>query len=120
VNSNLERARIAVATSDGTAVADHLARSAAFVVFEIEQSRAISRTIRSREPGCGNHKSFVEMLEGCDTVICGGIGQGAYDSLAQNGIRPVVAAGTLEIEEAVTRFLAGTLGESGERVCLCH
>lgn len=60
------------------------------------------------------------MLEGCDAVICGGIGQGAADSLAKAGIRPVVAAGKHSVDEAVSLFLAGRLATTSERVCLCH
>jgi len=113
--------RIAIATSDGVSVCDHLARSAAFVVLEIEDGRAVSQTVRNREPGpCGNHKSFVEMLEGCGAVICGGIGQGAFDSLSARGIRPVVAAGARSIADAADQYLAGTLPTTADRVCLCH
>jgi hypothetical protein len=62
--------RIAIATSDGVSVCDHLARS-------------------------GNHAAFVSMLNGCDAVICGGIGEGAAVSTE------------------------GRLATSDERVCLC-
>ena len=74
---------IAIATTDGVSVSDHLARSAAFVVLEVQEGKIVSRSVRNRGTGeCGNHKSFVEMLEGCGAVISGGIGQGAYDSLS--------------------------------------
>ncbi len=113
--------RIAIATADGVSVCDHLARSAAFVVVEVEDGRAASRTVRERGSGpCGNHRSFVEMLEGCNAVICGGIGQGAFDSLTACGITPVVAAHSHSIEEALTLYLAGTLATTDGRVCLCH
>jgi predicted Fe-Mo cluster-binding NifX family protein len=113
--------RIAVTTVDGVSVCDHLARSAAFVVFELEDGRVMSRSVRTREAGpCGNHKSFVEMLEGCDAVICRGIGQGAFDSLSAHGISPVVAASAGAIDDAVRDFLAGALATTDARVCLCH
>lgn len=113
--------RIAIATSDGACVCDHLARSAAFVVLEVENGLVVSRTVRDRASGpCGDHKSFVEMLEGCDAVICGGIGQGAFDSLRSHGIRPVVAPGARSICDAADQYLAGTLPTTAERVCLCR
>ncbi len=113
--------RIAIATADGVSVCDHLARSAAFVVMEVEDGRTVSRAVRERGSGpCGNHKSFVEMLEGCTAVICGGIGQGAFDSLNANGITPVVAAHPHAIDEALSQYLAGTLATTDGRVCLCH
>src|ERR1035438_1181765 len=74
---------------NGVSLCDHLAKSAAFVVLGVDDGRIVSRTIRNRDDGpCGNHKSFVEMLEGCDAVICGGIGQGAFDALSACGIKP--------------------------------
>ena len=115
------KSQIAVATSDGVSLCGHLAKSAAFVVLSVEEGRIVSRAVRTRELGpCGNHKSFVEMLEGCDAVICGGIGQGAFDALSAHGIKPVVAAGSCAIDDAAEQYLAGSLATSGARVCLCH
>ena len=112
--------RIAIATADGVSVCDHLARSATFIVLEIENGQVVSRAVRSRDAGpCGNHKSFVEMLEGCDAVICGGIGQGAFDSLRAHRIQPVVAAGAHGVDEAAALYLEGKLATTDERVCLC-
>lgn len=112
---------IAVGTADGHSICDHLAHSSAFWVFETRDGRVHSRTIRERgTDACGNHKSFVEILDGCHTVLCGGIGQGAYDSLAKNGIEPLVIAGEYSLEEAVERYLSGQLATSDERVCLCR
>jgi predicted Fe-Mo cluster-binding NifX family protein len=112
--------KIAVATADGLSVSDHLARSASFIVMEVADGKVVSREVRHRESGaCGNHKSFVEMLEGSDAVICGGIGQGAWDALTAHGILPIVAAGKRSIDEAITQYLAGSLATTGEKVCLC-
>lgn len=109
--------RIAVASGDGVTVCDHLARSAAYFVFDGEE-----RSVRRRgSEACGNHATFVEMLAGCDAVICGGIGQGAAVSLAANGIAPVVspAAAGMPIEDAYRAYCEGRLATSNERVCLC-
>jgi predicted Fe-Mo cluster-binding NifX family protein len=112
--------RIAVATNDCLSVGEHLARSASFVVMEVAEGRVVSRAVRNRENGpCGNHKSFIEMLEGCDGVICGGIGQGAWDALTAHGIRPIVAAGKHSIDEAIAQYLAGSLATTGDKTCLC-
>jgi predicted Fe-Mo cluster-binding NifX family protein len=111
--------RIAVATADGVSVSDHLARSSAFVVVDLASGE---RTVRARgNEACGNHATFVEMLAGCDAVICGGIGQGAAVSLAGHGIAALVApswAGKT-IDEALVAWKEGRLATSDERVCLC-
>ncbi len=112
---------IAVATTDRVSVADHLARSSAFSVFEARDGQAVPKATRERQTdACGNHAGFVEMLEGCDAVICGGIGTGAANSLAAHGIQPIVAAGQHSIEDAVALYLAGRLPTTTDRVCLCH
>ena len=112
--------RIAIATTDGISVCDHLARSSSFLILEIQDGAITSGTFRSRPTDtCGNHAGFVEMLSGANAVICGGIGQGAADILAANGIEPLVIEGPHSIDQAVNQFLAGELALSGERVCLC-
>jgi len=117
----MKSTRIAVATSDGVSLCEHLARSSAFIVLLVEDGRVTSRTTRNRATdACGNHASFVEILDGCNAVLCGGIGQGAADSLAAHGIEPLVAAGKHSVEDAVDLYLAGKLATTAERVCLCH
>ncbi len=113
--------KIAVGTVDGATVCEHLARSSAFVVFEVNGGRPRVMEVRKRAAEeCGNHRMFVEMLEGCDAVICGGIGQGAVDPLMKAGIRPVVALGKHSVEGAVSLFIEGRLATTDERVCLCQ
>jgi len=114
--------RIAIATADGVSVCDHLARSAAFVVVEVNSGVPGARTRRVRgTEACGNHATFVEMLAGCDAVICGGIGQGAAVSLAAHGIRTVVSPSSAgyPIDDALRAWIEGRIATSEERVCLC-
>ncbi len=111
--------RIAIATSDGVSVSDHLARSAAFVVVELASGTRTTR-VRGTE-ACGNHATFVEMLTGCDAVICGGIGQGAAVSLAAHGIQTLVSPGAIgrSVDDVLLSWMEGRLVVSDERVCLC-
>ena len=112
--------RLAIATSDGVHIAEHLARSTGWVVLDIEGGEVLSRTMRLRGgEDCGNHTTFVGMLTGCDAVICGGIGEGAASALSAAGIEPLVAARPLTVEQALREWLAGTLATTLERVCLC-
>jgi predicted Fe-Mo cluster-binding NifX family protein len=111
---------IAIATTDGVSVCDHLARSASFLVFEIEDGRIISRNVRARgTDACGNHRSFVELLAGCRAVICGGIGTGAANALAAHGVDSIVLAGAMTVDAALAQYLSGTLITTQDRVCLC-
>jgi predicted Fe-Mo cluster-binding NifX family protein len=109
--------RVAIATADGVSVADHLARSAAFLVVDLETG---ARETRQRAAdACGNHRSFVDLAAGCGAVICGGVGQGAVNALAAHGINCLVLAGPMAIEDAFHAHAAGTLATTDERVCLC-
>jgi predicted Fe-Mo cluster-binding NifX family protein len=113
--------RIAIATCDGISVCDHLAHSTGFLFLNIENGAIISGAFRTRATDtCGNHATFVDLLKGAQAVICGGIGQGAADSLAAVGIEPIVIPGQGSIDDAVNGYLAGTLTVTDERVCLCH
>src|SRR4051794_34259710 len=112
--------RIAVATSDGISVCDHLAHSTAFLLLEVNDGAVVSAALRSRSTdGCGNHASFVDLLNGATAVICGGIGQGAANALTGHGIEPLVITGKHSIGDAVKQYLAGSLPLTAERVCLC-
>jgi predicted Fe-Mo cluster-binding NifX family protein len=109
--------RIAIATADGVSVADHLARSAAFLVIDLDTD---SRELRDRgRDACGNHRSFVDLAEGCRAVLCGGVGQGAVNALAAHGISCLVLAAPMSIDDAAAGYRAGTLVTTGARVCLC-
>lgn len=113
--------RIAIATTDGISVCDHLARSTAFLILEIQDGAIVSGTFRSRPTDtCGSHAGFVEMLAGANAVMCGGIGDGAAEVLSASGIEPLVLSEPHSIDEAVNDFLAGNLALSGERLCLCN
>jgi predicted Fe-Mo cluster-binding NifX family protein len=112
---------LAIGTTDGVSVCDHLARSAAFLVFELERGEVKGCSERSRQAdGCGNHRSFTDLLEGCQAVICGGIGQGAFDALTRFGVQPIVISQPMSVDDALRQYLAGSLRVSAERVCLCH
>ena len=118
----MQATRIAIATSDGVSVCDHLARSAAFVVVELNSGVPGARTTRARgTEACGNHATFVEMLAGCEAVICGGIGQGAAVSLGAHGIRALIspAAVGMPIDDALLAWQEGRLVLSDEFICLC-
>ncbi len=117
---NMHPTRIAIATSDGVSVASHLARSTSFLVYELEEGRVISESVRARETdACGNHRSFTDLLEGCRAVICGGIGAGALNSLTAHGITSLVLAEPSSAADALAGYMAGTLRTTSELVCLC-
>ena len=128
--------RIAVPTNDGTRISEHFGRSAAFLVFEIENGRIQSRELRpngmqhSHEQGsCGHgsqnqgqhsHAGILETLAGCDTVICTGMGARAAEALQTAGVTTVVAAATDSAENMIASYLKGDLAVSPNAFCRCR
>jgi predicted Fe-Mo cluster-binding NifX family protein len=125
--------RIAVPTNDGVTLSEHFGRSAAFLVFELENGRI---TKSERRPngmnhargegechhgggGGHSHANMVTTLAGCDVVLCGGIGSRAAAALKAGGITPVPVSATGSAEELVTAYAAGSLIASAGSFCRC-
>jgi predicted Fe-Mo cluster-binding NifX family protein len=58
---------------------------------------------------------MAEALADCEVLICGGMGQGAYESMRTRGIRPIVTD-LASIDEAVTACAEGRLVDLVERL----
>jgi predicted Fe-Mo cluster-binding NifX family protein len=81
--------RIAVPTNDGVTLSEHFGRSAAFLIFELENGRITKRETRPNRAhhaaadgechhgGGGerhSHAGILTVLAGCDVVLWGGMG----------------------------------------------
>jgi predicted Fe-Mo cluster-binding NifX family protein len=111
---------LAVACTDGPLVADHLARASRFLLYSVAGGQAtFASTVERGADECGNHRSFTDLLAGCDAVLCGGVGQGAVNALADTGTRTIVLDRPYTAQDAVAAYLTGTLEVSDARVCLC-
>lgn len=128
--------KIAVPTNDGMTISRHFGRSAAFLVFDVQDGSIQGRETRSNaglcshEPrhshgsgcqsgGVHSHRGVVSALGDCELVICSGIGDGAGDALGAQGIRTILT-NTGPVEDAVAAYLAGTLAEATASACNCH
>ena len=61
----------------------------------------------------GKHTQMAQTISDCETVVCGGMGQGAYLSLQRLNLRPVVTD-LSDIEEVLNAFIGGTLTDHPE------
>ena len=130
--------KIAAVTEDGTTISAHFGRAPFYAVVSIEDGKVVSREMRdklghaqfagqepeaSHEPdprGHGfdptsqdRHVRMVAAISDCEVLLARGMGAGAYESMKQAGIRPVVT--DLEsIDDAVASLLAGTLADHPE------
>jgi predicted DNA-binding protein (UPF0251 family)/predicted Fe-Mo cluster-binding NifX family protein len=112
--------KIAIPTDDGRTVSAHFGRAPRFMVFTVKKGSVTGREERAK-PYHGQpsqavrgdlafHEALVEPILDCAAVLTGGIGWGASESLRAKGLRPVLTD-IRDIDEAVGRFIAGTLSE---------
>lgn len=118
--------RIAVAVDQGQ-LALHFGHTDAFAVFTDNDTpcpRAVYRVRTAEPPGTehphgDHHDEVADLLADCRTLICGGIGHHAAETLERRGILVVVAAEEGSPEEIYQKFASGTLPEGRVHRC-CH
>ena len=103
--------KIAVTYEDGN-VFQHFGRTEKFKVYEVEDGKVVSAEVMGSD-GVG-HEALAWLLKdsGIDALICGGMGQGAQDALAEAGIE-VCAGAEGDADAAVEAFLRGELVNTG-------
>ena len=103
--------KIAVTYDNGN-VFQHFGRTENFKVYEVEGGRVVSSEVMNSN-GVG-HEALAWLLRdsAIDVLICGGMGQGAQDALAEAGIE-VCAGAEGNTDEAVAAYLAGELVNTG-------
>ena len=103
--------KIAVTYDNGN-VFQHFGRTENFKVYEVEDGKVVSAEVMNSD-GVG-HEALAWLLKdsGIDALICGGMGQGAQDALAEAGIE-VCAGASGDADTAVEAFLRGELVNTG-------
>jgi predicted Fe-Mo cluster-binding NifX family protein len=129
--------KIAVATMDGTSMSQHFGQSKGFVVYEVEGAEIKHSEWRTNDAtphaqglcdhgqsgqgqGAHGHTGIVGLLQGCELVLCGGMGAGAAQALAQNGIQAVVLPVQTTADGAVSLYLSGQASPAGAGFCNCQ
>jgi predicted Fe-Mo cluster-binding NifX family protein len=126
--------KIAVPTNDGTSISEHFGRSAGFIIFDTENGQIKSQEVKSNtaqhsheQGACGHesadhkphsHAGILAVLDGCQVVICAGMGQRAAEALKASGAEIVITA-PAPAQETVTAYLAGKLSTVKEGLCRC-
>ena len=103
--------KIAVTYENGN-VFQHFGRTEFFKVYEVENNKVISSEVIGSN-GTG-HGALAGLLAGqdVDVLICGGIGGGAQNALAQAGVE-LCAGAQGDADQAVEAYLAGELVNTG-------
>lgn len=130
--------KIAAITEDGKTISQHFGRAPYYQVLTIEDGKVINKEMREKighshfiaqghseeahRAGHGmdvashnKHMSMAEVISDCETLLCGGMGMGAYESMLSLHIQPVVTD-VLDIETAVQAYINGKLIDHTERL----
>jgi predicted Fe-Mo cluster-binding NifX family protein len=129
--------KIAAITEDGETISQHFGRAAYYLVVTVENGQIVNRELRKKlghthfaseahteTPGqphgmdLASHNKHLQMsdtIADCEALLCRGMGMGAYESMKERGIRPVVTdiAG---IDEAVITYVSGKIVDHIDRL----
>ena len=110
--------KIAVTYENGE-IFQHFGHTEQFKVYEVENGTITNaEVIDTNGSGHGALAGFL-VQHGVDTLICGGIGGGAQNALAQAGIR-FYGGCSGNADDAVAALLAGSLGYNPNVRCNHH
>lgn len=95
-------------TCENNQVFQHFGHTPEFAIFKFEDGQLVSEKILSS--GDSGHGALAGLLaiENVDILICGGIGGGAINALADAGIQ-VVGGADGNVKDVALAFVAGTL-----------
>jgi predicted Fe-Mo cluster-binding NifX family protein len=120
--------KIAVAVQEDHTVSQHFGHAEGYLIYVTDGLKILSETPISPEnesgshcgagENQGHHHGSLDQLEGCEYLICGGMGQGAANRLMQVGIRPIVVDQPQgDPRQLVEAYLRGDLQETQPHRC---
>lgn len=111
--------KLAITYSPDGTIFQHFGKTQAFKVYDIERGAVKSAEVKGTE-GQG-HGALAGLLRswGVDTLICGGMGMGAKNALADAGI-DIYAGCTGAADDAANALIAGTLAKNDAATCDHH
>jgi predicted Fe-Mo cluster-binding NifX family protein len=132
--------KIAAVSEDGVTISQHFGRAPFYVVVTVEDGKIVGREKRDKmghnqfggetheeahgadprghgfDPAAQNrHASMLTAIADCEVLLARGMGAGAYESMKQANILPVVTD-VANIDEAVQAYLAGSLKDHVEKL----
>jgi predicted Fe-Mo cluster-binding NifX family protein len=131
--------KIAVVTDDGTTISQHFGRAQFYEVHSVENGAVVKR---ERRPKAGHqtfaqhdhhdhgeqggshgfdtasvnkHNQMAETIKDCQVILARGMGNGAYQGMLQNNIKPIVTD-IRTIAEAVQAVINDTIVDHTEKL----
>jgi predicted DNA-binding protein (UPF0251 family)/predicted Fe-Mo cluster-binding NifX family protein len=136
MNAGVGKMKIAAVSEDGTTISQHFGRAPYYVVLTIEGGHVVKKekreksthhvagqehsTVAGQRHGFdaaaqSTHAGMMSNIADCQVVMAGGMGMGARESLKAAGIETVMTD-LLDIDEAVSLYIAGRLPNRTERL----
>ena len=130
--------KIAAVSEDGITISQHFGRAPFYIVVTVENKTIVYREKREKmghahfageshtegedprghgfDPAAqSRHASMAAAIADCQVLLARGMGAGAYESMRQANIQPVVTE-IAAIDEAVQAYLNGTLVDHTEKL----
>jgi len=132
--------KIAAVSEDGVTISQRFGRARFYVVVTVEDGKIVARETRNKmghaqfageheehgpgadprghgfDPAAQNrHARIAAAIADCDVLLARGMGAGAYESMKQANIRPLVTD-VANIDAAVQAYLAGSLQDHVEKL----
>ncbi|MHB8581359.1 MAG: NifB/NifX family molybdenum-iron cluster-binding protein [Ignavibacteriaceae bacterium] len=132
----MENYKVAAVTDDGITISQHFGRAMYYEVLSIENSKVVKRERREKmghhnfaqeehahsngqhgfdESSHNKHVSMAEAIKDCKYLLARGMGAGAYQSMLQLNINPVVTD-IRTIDDAVKAIINGTIIDHTEKL----
>ena len=127
--------KIACITDDGQTISQHFGRASHYMVVTVEEGQIVDHDLREKgmhgRSGAGFgalpkgqqrgldtdshnlHLGMAAVIADCEALLCRGMGYGAYQSMEQANIKPVVTD-VETIDEAVMTYVEGNLTDHTE------
>lgn len=119
--------KIAVVTEDGQTISSHFGMAALYRVFTIADGRISGEEQRAKPHHAVHpqhseshtnethqHGDMVAPITDCQVLLCGGMGQPAYQKVVAAGLEVILVGG--EVRSAVEAYLQGNLHSDPRRV----
>jgi predicted Fe-Mo cluster-binding NifX family protein len=119
--------QIAVVTEDGKRISSHFGMAPFYRVFTVNDGELVADSEREKphherhnhnhheHHGAGHgHADMFQPIQDCNVLICGGMGQPAYQKAVDAGLEVILAGG--EVRQAVEAYLNGELSSDMRRV----
>ena len=123
--------KIAAITDDGKTISQHFGRAAYYLVATVEDGQIVARELREKlghahfsneahevedpnqphgfsQGAHDRHGRMAQAITDCQALLCRGMGAGAYHSMQQQGIIPIVTD-IPTIDEAVVAYANGQI-----------